>query len=664
MNQCKGLAKSTKEQQQKIVRISQLLEQGKKAQANTQLKRLLSINPELAEAHLLMSKLKVEQKKIAPALQHSLTAYELSPSVDTRVQYATLLFATSKLELAETILLGTESEAPREIRSLRILRLIYASRDTLLSEFTTLLKLKELTQLTELEEQRIYLLLKRIETWNFNPDILAYLSDLLDTENIEHIHMSKPVCEYLIQKYRLNTPDPQISMDEIQQDTLLIKALPKVILVSPTIEEFLTAIRKSILQTALQQQELSNNSITLARSICLQNYLNEYIHGCYQDEQQMLQLSEELLALQINQPSWQPSTSQALLLIIAMYRQLAELPFRQQLLNHPPTHWPESLKTIATKTLFDPDSEEKEMRQIKALTEINDLVSKNVQQHYEQNPYPRWLTTHANQVGSINTLISTFIPGFNGSQPLKEPTTPILIAGCGTGQQAIRSAQAFPKSSITAIDISRQSLAYAKNKARELKINTIDFFQADILELPSTGLKFHYIECAGVLHHMQNPFLGWKALVDSLEPGGVMLVSLYSKRARRNVTVERNKITALKLQPTRENIINYRQVMLQEEEPSPIVNQFRDFYCLSECRDLIFHQHEKCFSWIEIGQHCEALGLEFLGLYNEQTLIKECQKAFGTTLQLDNTEHLDILEREYPDLFSGMYSFFCHKPKN
>jgi ubiquinone/menaquinone biosynthesis C-methylase UbiE len=39
-----------------------------------------------------------------------------------------------------------------------------------------------------------------------------------------------------------------------------------------------------------------------------------------------------------------------------------------------------------------------------------------------------------------------------------------LIAGCGTGQQSIQTAQTIPDAKILAVDLSAASLAYAKRK--------------------------------------------------------------------------------------------------------------------------------------------------------------------------------------------------------
>ena len=44
--------------------------------------------------------------------------------------------------------------------------------------------------------------------------------------------------------------------------------------------------------------------------------------------------------------------------------------------------------------------------------------------------------------------------------------------------------------------------------------------QADILNLKKLNRQFDIIESSGVLHHMENPTVGWEILTECLKPGG------------------------------------------------------------------------------------------------------------------------------------------------
>ncbi len=88
-------------------------------------------------------------------------------------------------------------------------------------------------------------------------------------------------------------------------------------------------------------------------------------------------------------------------------------------------------------------------------------VSQAVRGQYEENPYPRW-----------TTIITRPMPNDDLIVPESQRDLPfdILVAGCGTGRQAISAAIRGPKSRVTAIDLSRASLAYGLRKARETKL--------------------------------------------------------------------------------------------------------------------------------------------------------------------------------------------------
>ena len=84
----------------------------------------------------------------------------------------------------------------------------------------------------------------------------------------------------------------------------------------------------------------------------------------------------------------------------------------------------------------------------------------------------------------------------------------------------------------------KQPLLRAAADARA-RGDRIDFAQADIIKLGSIGRTFDVIEPSGVLHHLADPFAGWRVLVSLLRPGGVMVLGLYSEAARGNVMAAR-----------------------------------------------------------------------------------------------------------------------------
>src|SRR5690606_839498 len=118
----------------------------------------------------------------------------------------------------------------------------------------------------------------------------------------------------------------------------------------------------------------------------------------------------------------------------------------------------------------------------------------------------------------------------------------VLIAGAGTGKQALQSAFAYgPKARLLATDLSAPSLGYADCAAKRYGVDNIEFMVADILDLDRLDRQFDIIECVGVLHHMADPWAGWRKLVSRLKPSGLMYVGLYSATARANFGILREQ---------------------------------------------------------------------------------------------------------------------------
>ncbi len=308
-------------------------------------------------------------------------------------------------------------------------------------------------------------------------------------------------------------------------------------------------------------------------------------------------------------------------------------------------------------------NEEKQYKQkIKSISEINDKISIEVKNQYEENPYPRW----SNLGLSIEPrVIEDVIRDINLNLDLKKmnfsKNVEILIAGCGTGQHAITTASKYKNAEIFALDLSFNSLAYAKRKAEELNCKNINFIQGDLLDLRKFNKKFDIIESVGVLHHMANPIIGWKTLTDCLNKDALMLIGLYSEKAREYITNIRETINSLKIKTTKENIINFRKDILENNNTKwDSIKYSPDFYSTSGVRDLLFHVQEHRFSIQKIITHINKLGLIFLG-FEDAYVLDRFRKKYNQINDLYNLNKWDDFERNNSRIFSGMYQFWCKK---
>lgn len=297
---------------------------------------------------------------------------------------------------------------------------------------------------------------------------------------------------------------------------------------------------------------------------------------------------------------------------------------------------------------------------IPSLMAIEDKTSLRMQNQYEENPYPRWFGLRQGGDEDLPTLVSRLFSHIN-TQNLNQ-TPQILVAGCGTGRHALRTAARIKNSSVVAIDLSKSSLAYGFSKSKELGFQNIHFVQADIGQLPKDIGQFDLIECCGVLHHMAKPVKAWSHLRSFLKPNGLMKIALYSELARQDVLSAQAYLELDPLTLTAQDIKKARRQILDlpSDHRAKSVSHELDFYSVSGCRDFLFNRQETRYSLLQIQEILVELNMEFLGFeFADPSIIQEYNKAFPKDVPATNFENWHRIEEKKPLLFRGMYQFWC-----
>lgn len=220
---------------------------------------------------------------------------------------------------------------------------------------------------------------------------------------------------------------------------------------------------------------------------------------------------------------------------------------------------------------------------------------------------------------------------------------------------------------VTAVDLSLPSLAYAVRKTRECGLTNIDFLHGDLLDVGHLGQQFDIIESIGVLHHMQDPMRGWKALVDVLRPGGIMKIGLYSRRARETIFQLRDRYAQAGVMPSADEVRAIRRDIIARANSGDAQMQqllsIRDFFSLNEAIDLLFHVQESVYSLVEIAAMIETLGLRFMGLGLPQSnFLPVFLAQQGAEADVTNLHQWDAFEQRSPNAFIGMFTFWVMKP--
>ncbi len=443
-------------------------------------------------------------------------------------------------------------------------------------------------------------------------------------------------------------------------DDLLTAVLENTPAAGLDFEHFLTLARRALLLDVLASQSPEKADSLLVRFCCAiarQCYVNEYVYTCATEEYDGVARLRDAISTRIAEAMHVPG---AWVAAFACYSPLSLLPDCQRLaggMTAPP------LAGLFSQQVREPVLESNYRTTLKKLTPIDDETSRLVGTQYEEYPYPRWVRSPSTD-GSVS--FSAFLASELG---LKSPrfarqndNIDVLIAGCGTGQQSIQTAQRFPAAKILAVDLSAASLAYAKRKTRELGIVNIEYAQADILKLESIGKTFDFIQCVGVLHHLEDPAAGWRVLRSILRPGGVMHIGLYSELARRDIAAAQDLIVAQGYEATTEGIRQFRLdlQLVDRWRPFRSLTTLEDFYDTSGCRDLLFHAKEHRFTLRQIKESLAELELDFLRFNVDLAVQERFALQFPGELAQADLNCWTQFEVENPSAFLGMYNFYVH----
>ncbi|CAO3415936.1 class I SAM-dependent methyltransferase [Azospirillum doebereinerae] len=261
---------------------------------------------------------------------------------------------------------------------------------------------------------------------------------------------------------------------------------------------------------------------------------------------------------------------------------------------------------------------------------------------YEAYPYPARDPADERKrlvTGSPSHLDEVVHYVFGGRLDRDRPLR-VLVAGGGTGDGTIMLAQQLADSGnagrVTYLDLSEASQAVARARAEARGLTNIDFRRGSLLELE--GLKregvapFDYIDCCGVLHHLDDPAAGLRSLAGALAPGGGIGLMVYAPLGRTGVYPMQAALRAMtEGLPPAEKVALARR-LVQQLPPSnwllanPFVTDHRQ--ADANLYDLLLHSSDRPYSVGELAELAESAGLAIGALidparYDPATWIKD-----------------------------------------
>lgn len=458
--------------------------------------------------------------------------------------------------------------------------------------------------------------------------------------------------------------DPAIAT--VAGDALLRAVLFAGIVTHPLLEKMLTSVRRTLLYACVAPDAGASGDPKLAgfaAALAVQCFATDHAYATAPDEAGKVALLEEVVSRAMADAL---PPAPLTLAVLACYRPLMRLECAAALESR---QWPEALEPVIRTQLRAPRREDNLRASIARLTPIADEVSTRVREQYEESPFPRWVATPlGTQQLSLAQWLSALFPHLPPpALPYRSPAAAIgiLVAGCGTGREAVMAATCLAGSEVLAVDLSLASLAHGVRKSEELGLGNITYAQADILQLEDVGRQFDIVECVGVLHHLRDPLAGWRTLSRLVKPGGYMLLGLYSEYGRRDLDPAKAYAAEHGYSSEADDLRRFRSDVLALAEDHPVRQvalRRDDFYNLSMLRDMLFHVQEHRFTIPRLARALAELGLHFGGfVVSPQTHLRYVER-FGQTADPASLENWETLESENPDTFSDMYQFLALKP--
>lgn len=647
---------------------------GELEHAITKLSLAIELNPNGIKGLNLLARIELfrgRNEQAEMAINRALNAKPDSPTALYSAGHIAL--ARGRLAQAEQHFLASLKISKVATRSASSLAYTYLEQGKYVEAFQMYQELIK-TQANDLHiRNKLFESASHINADFYSQELESNVLRYLDFKDVDHALLRNLVTTLLHHKLQITKSNTPLEFDQIASDPLLLMSLKKFYFCDALLERLFISLRQTLLFNTVQNMTIPSNHLQLAHDLAVQAQLNEYVWPITQDEENIVNGLEDLLYQVTTETQWQLNDIAPAVLILAQYKDLSKTSlastFNDRSLQK--TLKKSYLSDIITFAISNNDKEITLAKKLPVWKPVdilnNNSVSLKVKNQYEENPYPRWKDIGFNTASSYQQALLKNFPHVNLSHWQGKEKLNVLVAGCGTGRQAIRLASYFNDLNVVAIDLSGRSLAYAQQQANKYKVSNIQFIQADILEFSDFPLLFDVIECSGVLHHMEDPNQGLNALQQLLSPTGVMKIALYSEAARKQVITFRNLLAQNKKNNTKDlDQRLLRQALLMQQIPgdwTDIINS-PDFYSMSNCRDLIFHEQEHQFTPSKISNLLANNQLDFIGMLPTSSARQIFEANIGPLHQHNTLENWHSIEKIQPDTFAGMYQFYCRKQSN
>lgn len=162
---------------------------------------------------------------------------------------------------------------------------------------------------------------------------------------------------------------------------------------------------------------------------------------------------------------------------------------------------------------------------------MSEKIEREIKDAYNRLPYPgiddhsidptaSWSWVNIDWMGALMPVALNTSPSFKR----------ILIAGCGTGNEAFQMKNSFPNAEITAVDYSKESISIAQKYQNENPGYADINFEVDDLTVGTGGWMkadyYDFISCHGVISYIPNAQDVFNQLANCLAKDGICYIGV------------------------------------------------------------------------------------------------------------------------------------------
>lgn len=434
-------------------------------------------------------------------------------------------------------------------------------------------------------------------------------------------------------------------------DHLLQALIASTPVCDPELEWLLTNARHAALDLATSSNKtaVSDDVLKACCALAEQCFINGYAFDSKTEMERVKVLHDDLAAVLAAGSPVAPVALATLACYIPLHSVIGASALAEQ-------SWPGPVSHLVTQQVREPAQEQQLRSSIPVLAPGGDPPPSS-----DAEPCPRWIRpAMLSRSMPFDEYVRMQFPQAP-AQPLGKAEIDILVAGCGSGRNAIEMARWCVGARILAIDPSPANLCYALRKSDELQVMNIEYGQADLMALGSLGRTFDVIEAVTSAPYFANPAAGWRVLASLLRPGGFMHLALPRAAAQGSIRAARAFVAEHGRGSQGDDIRLARQeiMALDAEAPARVIARYADFFTTGEFRKLLFPAHDHAGTMADIKAGLAAANLSFVG-FND-TPYGEYAKRYPDDRAMINLDNWEAIERESPAMFGAIYQFWVQK---